>query len=54
MRKNTIDKIYAAGLSSLDTLFLAKADEIAATTGIEREPRVEPSSRRSGRYREES
>jgi hypothetical protein len=34
MRKNTIDKMYAAGLSSLDTLFAAKADDIAATTGI--------------------
>jgi uncharacterized membrane protein len=36
MRKNTIDKLYAAGLSSLDTLFVAKADEISATTGIGR------------------
>lgn len=34
MRKNTIDKMYAAGLSSLETLFVAKADEISATTGI--------------------
>ena len=37
MRKNTIDKLYAAGLSSLDTLFVAKADEISATTGITEE-----------------
>ena len=34
VRKVTIDKIYAAGLTSLDTLFLAKPDEISATTGI--------------------
>ena len=34
VRKITIDKIYAAGLTSLDTLFFAKADEISATTGI--------------------
>ncbi len=34
VHKVTIDKIYAAGLTSLDVLFLAKPDEIAATTGI--------------------
>ncbi|HKQ70989.1 MAG TPA: helix-hairpin-helix domain-containing protein, partial [Polyangiaceae bacterium] len=34
VRKATIDKIYAAGLTSLDVLFLAKPDEISATTGI--------------------
>jgi hypothetical protein len=34
VRKITIDKIYAAGLASLDNLFLAKPDEIAATTGM--------------------
>jgi hypothetical protein len=34
VRKITIDKIYAAGLASLDNLFIAKPDEIAATTGM--------------------
>ncbi|HEX9298476.1 MAG TPA: helix-hairpin-helix domain-containing protein [Polyangiaceae bacterium] len=34
VHKVTIDKIYAAGLTSLDVLFLAKPDEIAATTGV--------------------
>ena len=34
VRKTTIDKMYAAGLSSLDVIFLAKPDEIAQTTGI--------------------
>ena len=34
VRKTTIDKLHAAGLSSLDVLFLAKADEIVQTTGI--------------------
>ena len=34
VRKITIDKIYAAGLANLDNLFLAKPDEIAATTGM--------------------
>lgn len=30
----TIEKLYRAGLTSLDTLFLAKRDELAAATGI--------------------
>jgi ElaB/YqjD/DUF883 family membrane-anchored ribosome-binding protein len=34
VRKLAIDRMYAAGLTSLETLFLAKADDIAATTGI--------------------
>src|SRR5215471_4846889 len=34
VRKVTIDKIYAAGLTGLDVLFSARPDEIAATTGI--------------------
>jgi hypothetical protein len=34
VRKATIDKIYAAGLTNLDNLFVARADEISATTGI--------------------
>jgi hypothetical protein len=34
VRKVTIDKLYAAGLSSLEVMFAARADEIAATTGI--------------------
>jgi hypothetical protein len=53
MRKNTIDKLYAAGLSSLDTLFVAKADEISATTGIN-ESLASTIVERIKRYREES
>jgi hypothetical protein len=53
MRKNTIDKMYAAGLSSLDTLFVAKADEISATTGIT-ESMAATIVERIKRYREES
>jgi hypothetical protein len=34
VRKVTIDKLYAAGLTSLDVMFAAHADDIAATTGI--------------------
>jgi hypothetical protein len=34
VRKGTIDKIYAAGLTNLDNLFVARPDEISATTGI--------------------
>ncbi len=34
VRKVTIDKLYAAGLTSLEVIYSAKADEIAATTGI--------------------
>jgi hypothetical protein len=34
VRKITVDKLYAAGLTSLDVLFLAKPDDVAATTGI--------------------
>jgi hypothetical protein len=34
VKKVTIDKLYAAGLVTLETMFLARADEIAATTGI--------------------
>jgi hypothetical protein len=33
--KVTIDKLYAAGLSSLETLFVARPDELAVATGIE-------------------
>ncbi len=36
VRKVTIDKLYANGLTALDAFFLAKADEIALTTGIDR------------------
>jgi len=53
MRKNTIDKLYAAGLSSLDTLFVAKADEISATTGIGEEL-ASTIVERVRQYREES
>jgi hypothetical protein len=34
VRKVTIDKLYAAGLNSLEVIFAARADDIAATTGI--------------------
>ncbi len=34
VRKVTIDKLYGAGLTSLDVIFAARADDIAATTGI--------------------
>jgi hypothetical protein len=34
VRKVTIDKLYAAGLTSLEVMFAARADDIAATTGI--------------------
>jgi DNA repair protein RadA len=34
VRKLTVDKLYKAGLTSLDVIFLAKPDDIAATTGI--------------------
>src|SRR5262249_34458032 len=33
VRKVTIDKIYAAGLTNLDNLFLARPDAISATPG---------------------
>jgi hypothetical protein len=34
VRKITIEKLYAAGLSTLETLLLATAEDIASTTGI--------------------
>ncbi len=34
VHKVTIDKLYAAGLSSLEVMFAAKVDDIVATTGI--------------------
>jgi hypothetical protein len=37
VRKVTIDKLYAAGLSSLDTMFAARGDEMAHVAGIERD-----------------
>jgi hypothetical protein len=52
MRKNTIDKMYAAGLSNLDMLFAAKPDEISATTGIG-ESLASTIVERFRRYREE-
>jgi hypothetical protein len=36
VRKVTIDKLYAAGLTSLEAMLLARADDIVATTGIAR------------------
>ena len=35
VRKVTIDKVYAAGLTTLDSFYLAKPEEIAQTTGID-------------------
>ncbi len=35
VRKVTIDKLYAANLTSLDVMFMAKVDEVMQTTGIE-------------------
>lgn len=52
VRKITIDKIYAAGLASLDHLFLAKPDEIAATTGMS-ESLAERIVEKVQRYRQE-
>ena len=37
VRKVTIERLYAAGLSSLDTMFAAKPDDVADTTGIARD-----------------
>jgi hypothetical protein len=34
VRKVTVDKIYGAGITSLEVLFLAKPDDLAATAGI--------------------
>jgi hypothetical protein len=34
VRKVTIDKLYAAGLTSLEVMYAARADDVAATTGI--------------------
>jgi hypothetical protein len=34
VRKVTIDKLYAAGLATLEVMFAARADDIAQTTGI--------------------
>jgi Helix-hairpin-helix domain len=34
VKKVTLDKIYAAGMTTLEALFLATASDIAATTGI--------------------
>lgn len=36
VRKVTIDKLYAANLTTLDVMFMAKVDEVMQTTGIER------------------
>jgi hypothetical protein len=37
VRKITIDKLYAAGLSTLETMLLATAEDVAATTDIPRD-----------------
>jgi hypothetical protein len=34
VKKVTIDKLYAAGLTTLETMYLAKPDDVAATTGL--------------------
>jgi hypothetical protein len=36
VRKLTIDKLYAAGLTNLDMMFVAKADELSMTAGIDK------------------
>ncbi len=36
VRKVTIDKLYAAGLTSLEVMFAAKVDDVESTTGISR------------------
>lgn len=52
VRKVTIDKLYAAGLTTLDALYLAKPEEIAQTTGID--PSVaERISERFRRYKKD-
>ncbi|HEY3595563.1 MAG TPA: helix-hairpin-helix domain-containing protein, partial [Polyangiaceae bacterium] len=53
VRKVTIDKIYAAGLTSLDVLLTARPDEIAATTGIG-EALAERIAQQFRRYREDA
>ena len=52
VRKVTIDKIYAAGLTTLDAYYLAKPEEIAQTTGIDR-TLAEHISERFRRYKAE-
>lgn len=52
VRKVTIDKLYSAGLTSLEALFVAKADEVSLTTGIAM-PIAEKIVERFKRYRKE-
>jgi hypothetical protein len=52
VRKVTIDKLYSAGLTSLEALFIAKADEVSLTTGIQM-PIAEKIVERFRRYRSE-
>lgn len=52
VRKVTIDKVYAAGLTTLDSFYLAKPEEIAQTTGIDR-TLAERISERFRRYKAE-
>ena len=52
VRKVTIDKIYAAGLTTLDSFYVAKPEEIAQTTGIDR-TLAELLSERFRRYKAE-
>lgn len=52
VRKVTIDKIYAAGLTTLDSFYVAKPEEIAQTTGIDR-TLAERISERFRRYKAE-
>jgi len=50
--KVTIDKLFSSGLSTLDALFAARPDEIALTTGVDKEI-AEKLSERFQRYKKE-
>ncbi|HSQ63735.1 MAG TPA: helix-hairpin-helix domain-containing protein [Polyangiaceae bacterium] len=52
VRKVTIDKLYAAGLTTLDTFFMARPDEISLTTGIDRKI-ADKIAERFRRYRQD-
>ena len=52
MQKLIIDKLYAAGMTSLETMLLTTTDDVAATTGIHR-PMAERIVQRFHTYRNE-
>jgi hypothetical protein len=52
VKKVTIDRLYAAGLTTLEAMFLATPGDIAATTGIA-EPLARQIVERFGAYREQ-